>query len=325
MSSAVARVASNAGNRPASADGDIGRQAGRDRNVRLQRARGYWSGTFRAMASPCEFLTRTGSEARALCLAQLVAAEAWRIEDKFSRYLSGNIVDAINSGNGRPVQVDLETAGLLDFAQTLYALSDGRFDISSGVLRRAWNFDGSDRLPTRVQVEDALRNVGWHRADWTPPTLRLQAGMQIDFGGVAKEYAVDRAAKLVGTQTRAGCMINFGGDLAVVGTADNDGPWRVGIESPLGDRPDPERVINLYHGALATSGDARRYVIRDGVRYGHVLDALTGWPVIDAPRSITVAADTCTQAGMLATLAMLMGDEAEVFLGDQSIQYWTVR
>ena len=82
------------------------------------------------------------------------------------------------------------------------------------------------------------------------------------------------------------------------------------------------RVVNLARGALATSGDSRRYVLRDGIRYSHILDARTGWPVRNAPRSITVAADTCTPAGTLTTLAMLQGEGAAAFLRVSGAQYW---
>lgn len=78
-------------------------------------------------------------------------------------------------------------------------------------------------------------------------------------------------------------------------------------------------------GGLATSGDARRFLLKDSVRYGHVLDPRTGRPVSDAPRSVTVAADTCTQAGILSTFAMLMASEPEAFLEQQCVRYWCIR
>ncbi|MGH8221449.1 MAG: FAD:protein FMN transferase, partial [Woeseiaceae bacterium] len=295
------------------------------RETRLRRAAGHWSGAFRAMASPCELLIRTDDESLARETLRRVAAEAWRIEDKFSRYLPGNVVDAINRSAGRAIGVDEETARLLDFAGTLYELSDGRFDISSGVLRKAWTFDGGDAVPDRDRMHELLRHVGWDKADWRRPFLRLEPGMQVDFGGIAKEYAVDSAAILVARHTDSACLINFGGDLRALGGEHTAGAWRVGVESPYGNSVEPARVIGLRHGALATSGDARRYVIHDGVRYGHILDARSGWPARDAPRSVTVAAGTCSEAGMLATLAMLMGRECEAFLDAQSVRCWVAR
>ena len=87
------------------------------------------------MASPCEILLDTGSKATAHGVAEAAAAEAWRIEDKFSRYRDDNIVHRINTSGGEPVEVDDETARLLDFASALHGLSEGRFDITSGALR----------------------------------------------------------------------------------------------------------------------------------------------------------------------------------------------
>jgi thiamine biosynthesis lipoprotein len=83
--------------------------------------------------------------------------------------------------------------------------------------------------------------------------------------------------------------------------------------------------FELHRGGIATSGDARRFLLKDGIRYSHILNPLTGWPVKDAPRSITVLADTCTEAGILATLAMLQGTAAEQFLDEQQVKYWIIR
>lgn len=277
------------------------------------------------MGSPCEVLCDVDDESLAAALVDAVAGEAWRIEDKFSRYLAENIVDRINRSEGKPVEVDDETAGLLDFAASLYKMSDGRFDITSGVLRKAWVFDGSDRIPDESLVKSILETVGWNKVGWERPTLTLRAGMQIDLGGIGKEYAVDKAAALAGGRSDAPLLVNFGGDVVANGAPGNSDGWQVGIEALDTDARIAERVIRLSQGGLATSGDARRYLIKDGVRYGHILDPTTGWPVADAPRAITVAADTCTQAGMFATLAMLQGANAEEFLETQGVQYWIRR
>ena len=276
------------------------------------------------MGSPCELLVATSDTSLTDELTRIVAAEAWRIEDKFSRYLPGNVVAGINEADGETVTVDDETAELLDFSATLYELSEARFDITSGVLRRAWTFDGSDGVPDRATVDAILEKVGWQRVDWRRPEICLEPGMQIDLGGIGKEYAVDRAAGLVADVTDLSCLLNFGGDLVAAGPPYDGAGWQVGIESLNHDGSATKR-IRLKAGALATSGDARRYLLKDGKRYGHILDPTTGWPVEDAPRSITVAADTCTQAGMLATLAMLQGSNAETWLEAQDVRFWSLR
>ena len=275
------------------------------------------------MGSPCELISESESATEAEELTALVAKEAWRIEDKFSRYIPGNIVDRINSADGHAVSVDKEAAHLLDFATTLYALSESAFDITSGVLRHAWTFDGSDRVPTRETVSESLERVGWDKVTWQSPDLTLLAGMEIDLGGIGKEYAVDRAVLSLRSNTRTPCLVNFGGDLAATGQPTMRNAWTVGIEPESTNQP--PKLIELGEGALATSGDARRYLKKDGIRYSHVLDPRTGWPVLDAASSITVAAATCTQAGMLATLALLKGAGAEHFLDSQTEKYWCRR
>ena len=283
-----------------------------------------WKGTFVAMASPCEVLLDDRDARRARALLDIAAHEAWRIEAKFSRYRTDSIVHAINASDGAPVDVDEETARLLDFAARCHTLSGGLFDVTSGVLRRVWKFDGSDRVPPAERVAELLPLIGWDKVRWERPTITLPAGMEIDLGGVGKEYAVDRTLELVREEARAAVLVNFGGDLVVSGRRRNDRPWRVGIQS-LGGEGQSAKQLDLARGALATSGDANRFLIQDGVRYSHVLDPTTGWPVRDAPRSVTVLGNNCTEAGLLATLALLQGARAEAFLEEEGAQHWCLR
>ncbi len=294
-----------------------------ERRVDVRETDTGWAARFAAMGSPCEVLVEEGNRASARGAAETVAREAWRIEDKFSRYLDGNIVHRINTADGAPVEVDDETARLLDFATTLHGLSQGLFDITSGALREVWTFDGSDRVPPPTEVARVLRRVGWGRARWEPPQLTLEPGMEIDLGGIGKEYAVDRCAGMLARSASGPGLVNFGGDLAVTGPPGRRDAWIVAVEGRTEDAAD--HVIRLRHGALATSGDARRFLQKDGVRYSHILDPTTGWPVTAAPASVTVAADTCTQAGMLSTLAMLRGAGAEAFLEDEGVLFWCRR
>jgi thiamine biosynthesis lipoprotein len=192
------------------------------------------------------------------------------------------------------------------------------------VLRRVWTFDGSDRIPSPEAVREVLKHVGWHRVEWDGRRIRLDPGMEIDLGGIGKEYASDRSARRIAERCAGSCLVNLGGDLVVTRPRTDLVPWLVGIENPDLVVPTAARSIRLTAGALATSGDARRYLIRDGVRYGHVLDPTTGWPVTGGPRSVTVAAGTCVDAGTLATMAMLQGRGAKAFLETQGVRFWTL-
>lgn len=279
---------------------------------------------FQAMGSPCEILFEGVSEAEADRLGALAEAEARRIEHKFSRYRQDNILFEINHSHQNPVTLDEETSRLFDFADQLYRLSEGRFDITSGVLRRVWNFDGSDRIAAPDAVTALLPLIGWEKVRWQPPVLTLPEGMEVDMGGIGKEYAVDAVFGLLGALTAAPLLVNFGGDLRCRGPRSGGEAWLIGIENPDAEG-DALQMLSLKDGGVATSGDARRFLLKDGVRYGHILNPKTGWPVSGAPRSVTVVAGTCTEAGMLSTLAMLAGPEAENFLEAQQVRHQLVR
>jgi len=290
----------------------------------LTRTEGGWRARFEAMASPCEMLVEGAGEDLARELHGIAQAEALRIEHKFSRYREDSVIGRLHAARGARTEVDDETALLLDFAAHCHALSGGLFDVTSGVLRGAWRFDGSDRLPDPASVETLRTRVGWPRVSWQRPWLALPESMEIDLGGIGKEYAVDRVLALLRGRTPLPLLVNFGGDLAVSGPRADGSRWQVGIERP--DLPEhPAGLLSIEAGGLATSGDARRFLLKDGVRYGHVLDPRSGWPVRDAPRSVTVAAPTCTEAGVLATLALLQGPGAEAWLQAQQMPHWVQR
>lgn len=278
---------------------------------------------FRAMGGPCIVLVDTTDAEIATRVGESVKQEALRIEAKFSRYRP-SVITAINQSGGHEVVLDTESADLIDYAVTCYQLSDGRFDITSGAFRRVWRFDGTGTVPDPTAVLEVLPFVGWHRVDWKRPVLKLPAGMEIDLGGIGKEYAVDRALRLARATSDAPLLVNFGGDLIVSGPRQDGSPWHVAIED-VDQAGATSGLLELSHGALATSGDTYRYVKDRGVRYGHVLDPRSGWPIPDAPRSVTVHASTCTEAGLLAKLALLRGTEAENFLRQEQVRAWCVR
>ncbi len=282
-----------------------------------------FSGRFAAMASPCEVIIHSEDPKLAFHMADSISAEAWRIEDTYSRYQSNNAIYRINNACGKSVEVDEELAGLLNFANTCWQLSDGAFDITSGVLRRIWHFDGSDQIPSVAQVNNLLPLVGWCKCQWDGRNLTLPEGMEIDLGGVGKKYAVDRAAGIASQLSDVPVLINFGGNLRANRPPIGARAWQVGIESHASD--ETSAAIELAAGSLATSGGAKRFLVKDGIRYGHVLDPRTGWPVKGAADSVTVGRGQCIEAGFLATLALLKGGNAEVFLSEQDCPHWVYR
>ena len=284
----------------------------------------FYRWAFKAMGCPCEIQLYAERHARAKQVADKAIADVRRLEALYSRYRSDSFLSAINrvAAAGGTISVDEETAQLLNYAATCYRESDGLFDITSGILRRAWRFDRSE-LPDERQIRDLLDKVGWHKLRWTPPILKFPSpGMEIDFGGVVKEYSVDRAAAIcLEAGVRHG-VVNLGGDIKIIGPHPDGSPWRIGIRHPR----HPEGVIqtlSLHDGALASSGDYERCIVVNGVRYGHVLNPRTGWPVRHLA-SVSVVGDFCVVAGSASTIAMLKEEDGPAWLQNVGLPHFWV-
>ncbi len=278
---------------------------------------------FSSMGCPCEIQLEAGNGDEAARAANLAIAEVARLDEKYSHYRSDNFLARLCAdAAASEIAVDEETANLLDFADALFEQSAGKFDISAGTLTRLWDAQRGC-VPSRDEIAAARARIGWPRVSWKRPYLRLREGMRIDFGGIVKEYAADRAAAICREAGVAYGVVDLGGDLAVVGAHADGHPWRAGIKSPRA----PEKVyasIALARGGLATSGDYERALIVDGRRYSHIVDATTGWPV-QGFASVSVIADSCLVAGAASTLAMLFGTEdGGAYLRELGLPHLTV-
>jgi thiamine biosynthesis lipoprotein len=282
---------------------------------------------FGVMSSEADIRLAGVPEQRAKVLADQAIAEARRIEHKYSRYRVDSVVSRINAaaGTGEFIEVDDETAQLLGFADQLWRLSDGLFDITSGVLRRVWDFKGA-KVPSQEALDGVLPLIGWQHVDWQPPaagqpgkvSLMLK-GMELDFGGFGKEYAADRAATLLMEAGVAHGYVSLGGDLRLMGPQPDGQGWQIGVAHPRRDE-DVIASLSLLTGALATSGDYERYFEQGGQRYCHILNPRTGWPV-QYWQSVSVVAPVCTAAGAITTIAMLKQGDAAEFLQAQGVAW----
>lgn len=278
---------------------------------------------FSAMASRCEVRVAAPAQDLAERWARAAIDEVRRVEVKFSRYRDDSIVTRINRAAGAaPVECDDETASLLAYAGTLYQQSDGLFDITSGVLRRAWDFRAAV-LPTPEALAALLPLVGWSRVERDAHRVRLPAaGMEIDFGGFGKEYAADRAAGAMQAAGAVSGFVDLGGDIRALGPQPDGAPWTIAIQHP---RRAGATVasIPIARGAVCTSGDYERYFEREGRRYCHILNPRTGMPV-QRWQSITVVAPLAVAAGSLTTIGMLLESDAPAFLARAGLPWLSV-
>lgn len=276
---------------------------------------------FKAMGSPCEVQGFVSSRAQGEIVVQQVEADVARLEQRYSRYRADSFLSEINrvAATGGEIAVDEETASLLNYAATCYQQSDGLFDITSGVLRRAWRFDKGE-LPDPEQISKLLESVGWHKLIWQAPYLKFpQPGMEIDLGGVVKEYAADRAGSLCQDSGMHSGLVNLGGDIRVIGPRPDSSPWIIGIQHPR----KPGTVlqnIEIYQGGVATSGDYERFIMIGDERYTHILNPSTGWPV-KYLATVSVIGDFCLIAGSASTIGMLKEKDGPKWLADLGLPH----
>ncbi len=279
---------------------------------------------FKAMGCPCE-LQLYLDKRQASAIGQSAKDEVLRLEQKYSRYRDDSVTSRINAsaGSGQPIAVDEETAALLDYAEVAFVQSDGLFDISSGVLRRAWDFK-RNQLPSQTQLDALLPLVGWRQLKWQKPWLLLPtAGMELDFGGLVKEYAADAVANLCLAHGVNHGLVNLGGDIRVIGPHPDGAPWTLGIRHPRA----PQQAIaqvQLSQGALATSGDYERFMQVDGQRYCHLLNPLTGWSIQPAYASASLVAPQCLLAGTFSSIALLKSASQPQWLADCGLPHLLV-
>jgi thiamine biosynthesis lipoprotein len=279
---------------------------------------------FRAMGSPCEFRFYADEPARAQAAFKAARAELERLEQNYSRYRDDSITSRINrsAGDAAGIELDAETAGLLDYAAQAFEQSEGLFDITSGVLRQVWDFK-SGRLPEQSRIDDALQRVGWQRVQWHSPRLVLPVrGMELDFGGYVKEYAADAAARVARTQGIEHGLVELGGDICVIGSHPDGSAWRVGVRHPHAPAA-AVAAVDVHEGAIASSGDYERYMEVDGRRYCHILNPKTGWPV-SGLTAVSVMASQCLIAGTATTIAMLKGAEGIAWLRELGLPWFAL-
>ncbi|GAA3962542.1 FAD:protein FMN transferase [Allohahella marinimesophila] len=275
---------------------------------------------FKALGGPCE-LRLGGERANADRWSALAVDLLQTFEQRYSRYRADSIVSKINAraGTGEWTHTDTMTGALLDYAAQAFAMSDGLFDITSGILRQAWDFR-SQQLPPQAELIALRAKIGWELVERRADAIRLPIeGMALDFGGFGKEYACDAVATLLRQQGCQSGFVDLAGDIAVVGPDPAGQPWLVGVRHARA----PDRAITftgLSSGGFATSGDYERFMIIDGRRYCHLLNPMTATPA-RTPASVSVAAEACLLAGTVCTIAMLREDGAAAWLDSLGLGY----
>ena len=275
--------------------------------------------SFKAMGSFCEIQLFDESRIRVKNVVNQLAEEVARLEKKYSRFREDSFLTEINSsaGNKLGLAIDDETQSLFDHALNCFEQSDGLFDITTGALNKIWDFKKA-LVPSQAQIDVARAHVGLNKLSCKDSHIHLPRDMQIDFGGIVKEYAADSVARLARSLGVEHGLVNLGGDFSVIGSQPGNKPWAVGISSPVSESGVMAK-IELNDGGLASSGDYERFFMHEGKRYSHILNPMTGWPS-NGLRAVSIAANLCSVAGSAATIAMLKDEsEAKAWLKDSGL------
>jgi FAD:protein FMN transferase len=282
----------------------------------------YVESPFFAMGTACEIKLFAPSHARGEAVIRGLVSEVGRLEKKYSRYQEDSFLSEINrrAEKGKSISVDSETASLIAYISGCYETSAGLFDVTTGALRRIWKPHSGSVLPSQEVIDQCLDSMGWACVLWEAPQLHFsKSGMELDLGGVVKEYAVDRCVALAHEAGIRHGLVNLGGDIRVIGPDPAGQGWSIRIRDP-GDPQGFMRTIKLLSGALATSGDYERCLVVEGKRYGHIFNPKTGWPV-DFMASVSVVADQCVVAGSVSTIGMLMGEQGISWLAGTGLPH----
>ena len=266
------------------------------------------------MGSELRLSLWTTDPTKAASASDAIAHEFRRLEDLMSNWRNDSDIQKLNAAAGdHPVAVSTEIRDLLRTANQISEWTNGKFDVTFGVLSGLWKFDYQNEdatIPNPVEVARRRKLINYRDLKVDDPhgtAFLANKGMVANLGGIGKGYAVDRARDILDTAGFRNYMIQFGGDMYVAGNA-HDRPWRLGIQDPRGTDSHIFASIELSDSTFSTSGDYERFFIKDGRRYHHIIDPATGEPSIGC-RSVTIIAKSATIADGLSTGVFIMGPE----------------
>lgn len=239
-------------------------------------------------------------------------------EALFSKTVEGSDVWNLNHADGKPVEVNPETAALLRLAIEIGEGSDGAFDVTIAPVSALWDFAANDpAVPDADALHASAALVDYRNVVIDGNTVTLRNGAQIDLGGIAKGYIADRVAEYLRDQGVASACINMGGNVVTIGTKPDGSLWTVGIRDPNGTADQSEEVLKLGGAAVVTSGNYERFFEIDGVRYHHILDPDTGMPVSNGLASVTIIGTRSDLCDALSTACFVLGEKGSEPLLDR--------
>jgi thiamine biosynthesis lipoprotein len=220
----------------------------------------------------------------------------------------------VNDAAGREaVRVSDDTFQVVREAIRYSEMTDGAFDVSVGPLVTLWGI-GTEwaAVPEEEQIDAALAAIDYRDVTLDPATRSIyleNPGMGIDVGGIAKGFAADEAERILRDEGIESALLDFGGNILTLGTKPDGSAWRIGVQVPDASRGAYLGIAEVVDRTVVTSGTYERYFEEDGIRYHHILDTDTGYPVRNELDSVTIITQGSTKADALSTAIFAMGLE----------------
>lgn len=256
-------------------------------------------------------------ETDAHALQGMIDSRLSQLNSVFSTYDPESELSLLNKKSetlaGRWIPVSPELMSVLRDAAFVNGFSLGRFDVTVGPLVNLWGFGpkAQDAIPSDEDVQALLPAIGMQHLQLRPDSneIYLDRPLYIDLSAIAKGWAVDDIGLLLENLGITDYLVEIGGEVRTRGSKPS-GPWRLAIERPVYEAGvSAQKILEPGDMAVATSGDYRNYFEKDGQRFSHTIDPVTGYPIRHTLASVTVVMPTCSLADAWATAINVAGPE----------------
>lgn len=234
------------------------------------------------------------------------------LDEKFSTTISSSEIEKINANAGeQAVEVSEEVLAVLKIALSFSKITEGAFDPTIGPVVKLWGINTDHaQVPSKQELAKALSLVDWQLVQFDGNKVFLpKKGMRLDLGGIVKGYAADVLKEILVDNEVKRAIIDLGGNVYTVGKKKDKSLWRIGIKNPQNPEGAPATTLSLNESSIVTSGVYERFFIKDGIRYHHIIDAKTGYPVDNGITSVTIVSKSSLACDALSTSLFIMGME----------------
>lgn len=280
----------------------------------------HLSGSTMGTTYNVKFLELDGVEAQSMQTE--IDALLAQVNKQMSTYDPGSELSRFNQHqDNSPFSLSSDTLLVLREAKRLGELSHGVLDVTVGPLVNLWGFGPTKRpekTPQAAQIAQAKRRVGLHKLQLAQHSAsKSQADLYVDLSTIAKGFAVDKVAELLEHKGISDYLVEIGGEMRVSGHKKDGQSWLIAVEKPVSDKRAIQEIIAIGNNAVATSGDYRNYYEQDGVRYSHLIDPRSGYPIQHNTVAVTVVHPSSMTADGLATALIVMGKDEAMALAEK--------